>query len=211
VQEVEGSNPFAPTETHEKTSRRRDVFVLVGGFPIEGMVRILPPRQQIEEPPCRKGGFVLLIWKTADFQVGDFIFGVLTNGRKPLVTNSNTRRLKMTPKLFVVTLWAEAVAQTAHFYRDVIGLPLVLHHDRPHFDLGGIFLTILKGKSTQESIRRFPCVAFSVDNLDTAIQRLESHHVELPFGVEEDEETRWVMFYDPGGNLIELAEIKKGG
>jgi len=30
----------------------------------------------------------------------------------------------MNPKLYVITLWAEDVAQTAHFYRDAIGLPL---------------------------------------------------------------------------------------
>ena len=47
----------------------------------------------------------------------------------------------MNPKLFVVTLWAEDVALNAHFYRDVIGLPLASHHDRPHFDLGGVHLT----------------------------------------------------------------------
>ncbi len=42
----------------------------------------------------------------------------------------------MNATLAVVTLWAEDVAQTAHFYRDVIGLRMLPHHgDRPHFDL----------------------------------------------------------------------------
>jgi hypothetical protein len=27
----------------------------------------------------------------------------------------------------------------------------------------------------------------------------------MPWGVEEDSDSRWVMFYDPGGNLIEVA------
>ena len=116
----------------------------------------------------------------------------------------------MNPKLFVLTLWADDVTQTAHFYRDVIGLPLIMHHDRPHFNLGGVYLTILQGKAVVESVRRFPCVAFSVDDLDATIQHLKTHQVDLPFGVEEDEETRWVMFHDPAGNLIELAEITKG-
>jgi len=116
----------------------------------------------------------------------------------------------MNPKLFVVTLWAEDVAQTAHFYRDAIGLPLVSHHDRPHFDLGGSYLTILKGKTTAASEIRFPCIAFSVDNLDDAIHRLQAHQLKLPFGIEEDNANRWVMIYDPAGNLIELSEFKKG-
>ncbi len=116
----------------------------------------------------------------------------------------------MNPKLFVLTLWAEDVTQAAHFYHDVIGLPLMPHHDRPHFDLGGIYLTILQGKATVTSESRFPCIAFSVENLDDAIQHLHSHQVKLPFGVEEDDNSRWVMIYDPAGNLIELAEFKKG-
>ena len=54
----------------------------------------------------------------------------------------------MPPKLAVVSLWAEDVAATAHFYRDVIGLKLLMHdRHRPHFDLGGAYLVILKGRT----------------------------------------------------------------
>ena len=118
----------------------------------------------------------------------------------------------MNPKLAVISLWAEDVAATAHFYRDVIGLRLLPHHgDRPHFDLGGIYLTILKGRPmpTQNAVPdRFPLVAFAVDDLDAAVDRLRTHHVELPRGVEEDANSRWVMFHDPAGNLIEIAQFK---
>ena len=50
--------------------------------------------------------------------------------------------------LAVVTLWAEDVPTTAHFYRDVIGLDLMPHHgQRPAFDLGhGTHLVILRGQ-----------------------------------------------------------------
>ena len=52
--------------------------------------------------------------------------------------------------LAVISLWAEDVAATAHFYRDVIGLKLVSHHgDRSHFDLGGAYLVILQGIVTR--------------------------------------------------------------
>ena len=113
--------------------------------------------------------------------------------------------------LNVVALWAEDVPTTAHFYRDVIGLRLLPHHgEHPHFDLDGIYLTILKGKPCppkNPEPERFPIMAFSVDDLDTTIQRLKSHHVELPWGIEGRENTRWVMFYDPAGNRIELGQF----
>jgi len=94
----------------------------------------------------------------------------------------------------------------------VIGLKLRPMHDhRPHFDLGGVHLVILQGRSVpplDPVPARFPIVAFAVEDLDAAIDRLKAHHVDLPWGIEEDVESRWAMFYDPAGNLIELAYFK---
>ena len=119
----------------------------------------------------------------------------------------------MNPKLAVIGLWAEDVPTTAHFYRDVIGLRLLPHHgDRLHFDLDGIYLVILKGRpmpAQNPTPIRFPIVAFAVDDLDAAVDRLHAHRVELPWGVEEDASSRWVMFRDPAGNLIELAQFEQ--
>ncbi len=118
----------------------------------------------------------------------------------------------MTPKLAVVSLWAEDVAATTHFYRDVIGLKLLMHDQhRPHFDLGGIYLVILHGRPIpplDPVPARFPIVAFAVDDLDTTVARLRIQHIDLPWGVEEDADSRWVMLRDPAGNLIELAYFK---
>src|SRR5574341_1061120 len=119
----------------------------------------------------------------------------------------------MNTRLAVVSLWAEDVPATAHFYRDVIGLRLLPHHHggRPHFDLNGVFLTILRGTprpAENASPARFPVIAFAVEDLEAAVERLKAHHGELPWGVEEDRDSRWVMFHDPAGNLSELALFK---
>lgn len=119
----------------------------------------------------------------------------------------------MSPRLAVVTLWTEDVAAAVHFYRDVIGLKLLMFDQhRPHFDLGGIYLVILQGRPLpplDPVPARFPIVAFAVDDLDAVVEHLRAHHVELPWGVEEDADSRWVMFHDPAGNLIELAQFKR--
>ena len=116
----------------------------------------------------------------------------------------------MATKLFVVTLWAVDVPACAHFYHDLIGLRLIDQHaDRPHFDLGGAYLTIRKARSAPQrdpDFDRFPVVAFAVDDLDAAIDRLRAHHIDLPWDIEQDANSRWIMFDDPGGNLIELTE-----
>ena len=115
-------------------------------------------------------------------------------------------------KIAVVSIRAEDVSAAAHFYRDAVGLPLMAHHGgRPHFDLGDAHLTILKGRPVpvrDPTPSRFPIVAFAVPDLDAAIERLDAHQVELPWGIEENETGRWVMFHDPAGNLIELVERK---
>ncbi len=121
----------------------------------------------------------------------------------------------MNPKLAVVTIHAENVAKTAAFYRDIIGLELIPHHDpdRMQFKMGDdLYLVILKGKPspvTDTTIERFPVIAFRVDDLDKAVAELRERGVEIPLGIEEDAVSRWVMLHDPGGNLIEIAEFEQ--
>ena len=118
----------------------------------------------------------------------------------------------MSIKFAVVAVWAEDVVASAHFYRDVLGLNLLPHHgERPHFMVNRVYLMILKGKpapAQDAQPPRFPIFAFSVDDLDVMVERLKKHGVSLPWGVEGNTNERWVMFHDPGGNLIDLAQFK---
>jgi catechol 2,3-dioxygenase-like lactoylglutathione lyase family enzyme len=117
----------------------------------------------------------------------------------------------MSTKFAVIAVWAEDVAWCAHFYCDALGLNLLAHHElRPHFKVGDIYFIILKGKpapAQNTDPERFPLFALSVDNLDEMVTRLGKHGVALPWGVEENESESWVMFQDPAGNLIELAQF----
>lgn len=117
----------------------------------------------------------------------------------------------MEVKLNVVSLWAEDLSETAHFYRDVIGLRLMPHHaDRPHFDLGDIYLVLVQGKPTvrdADAPDHFPVMAFAVRDLEESIEQLRSNNVDLPWEVVEGTGTRWIKFNDPAGNLIELVEF----
>jgi catechol 2,3-dioxygenase-like lactoylglutathione lyase family enzyme len=121
---------------------------------------------------------------------------------------------KMNLKLAVVTLWSNDVMRATDFYRDVMGLPLLfLDRGRPHFGLGRAYLLILQGQpqEVKDSVPpRFPVLAFGVEDLDEAIQHLKACGVELPWGIEEDAHTRWVMFRDPAGNLLEIAKFGAG-
>jgi len=85
------------------------------------------------------------------------------------------------------------------------------HSGRPHFDVGGTFLTLLKGRpvsARDAEPPHFPLVAFEVDDLDSFIERLQAYRVKLPWGVEEGMKSRWIKLHDPAGNLIEIVQFK---
>jgi Lactoylglutathione lyase and related lyases len=119
----------------------------------------------------------------------------------------------MSLRIAVVSLWAEDAPAAAYFYRDVLGLNLLPHHpgDRVHFDLEGCILTIIPGHPAlpPDPEPRFPVIAFSVPDLEEALEPLRLHGVELPWGVESNTSGRWVMFRDPAGNLLELVQYNK--
>jgi hypothetical protein len=92
----------------------------------------------------------------------------------------------------------------------VLGLPLVGHQTggRPHFRVGRIYLILQSGKPRPAGPDPFPALAFAVDDLAGAAANLQAHGIELPWGIEGEGQSRWVKFYDPAGNLIELVEGK---
>ena len=116
----------------------------------------------------------------------------------------------MGTRIAVVGLWTPDIAAAVHFYRDVIGLrPVKQRHKRPHFDVGGVHLVLLEGRpvAAQNQVpSRFPLVAFAIDDLEAALVRLHDSGVRLPWGVGHDAHSKWAMFQDPAGNLIELVQ-----
>jgi catechol 2,3-dioxygenase-like lactoylglutathione lyase family enzyme len=120
----------------------------------------------------------------------------------------------MNSHLAVISLYAVDLERSVEFYRDVIGLYLVSEGaGHPHFRLDGTYLVMLKGKpqpAQETDGDPFPVIAFAVDDLDGALDRLKAKGVALPWGVEADARARWVMFHDPAGNLIELVQSMRG-
>jgi catechol 2,3-dioxygenase-like lactoylglutathione lyase family enzyme len=111
--------------------------------------------------------------------------------------------------LAVVAIWAPDEWKAAHFYRDVLGLNLLPLRNMPHFDLGGTYLTILRGEPrlAENAVpSRFPLIAFRVQSLEDAMGRLRSAGVDMPWGIEGEGRARYVMFKDPAGNIIEIVE-----
>lgn len=116
-------------------------------------------------------------------------------------------------QLIVVTLWAEDIPTTVHFYRDMIGLELLAHQGaQPTFIVGeGMHLLIKEGKPLPAlGAEPFPVIAFEVDDLDEAFVHLEALGINFASEIISNPGARYILFHDPAGNLIELAQLASG-
>lgn len=131
---------------------------------------------------------------------------------------SQAERSRPTNQVAVVTVWAEAekVEPTARFYEDVLELRRVGSSTSPYIlDTDGTFVVIMEGKleHPRDPKRRWPLFALTVPDIDRSVEALVGASVELPWGIEEfgepEPSSRYVMFRDPAGNLVELVQWLK--
>ena len=121
----------------------------------------------------------------------------------------------MTLNFIASTIWADDLEQARQFYTNIIGLETIEENrdDRALFKLGhNQYLFIIKGQPsapTKSAIKNFPVVAFRVEDIDKTFEMLSAHGIKTLNGIESDDWSRWVLLYDPAGNLIELAELTK--
>ena len=79
-------------------------------------------------------------------------------------------------------------------------------------DTDGSFIVIMEGQlePPRNPKQRWPMFALAVSSLDQTVEALREAGVELPWGIEEfgapEPSSRYVMFHDPAGNLIEVVE-----
>jgi catechol 2,3-dioxygenase-like lactoylglutathione lyase family enzyme len=98
-----------------------------------------------------------------------------------------------------------------HFYRDILGVPLVQerHGDsEPHWgcEVGDVHFAIHPGDASTRGggIK----IAFLVFDLDALVGWLAAHDVELCYPpVEFGTESRITAVRDPDGNLVELTQL----
>ena len=129
--------------------------------------------------------------------------------------SSHSARTRPTNQVAVLTVWAstDALESTASFYNEVLHLRRVGSSTDHHvFDTDGTFVVVMEGslEHPKDPARRWPMFALTVPDLDASVETLRAAEVPLPWGVEEygepEPSSRYVMFHDPAGNLIEIVE-----
>jgi catechol 2,3-dioxygenase-like lactoylglutathione lyase family enzyme len=107
-----------------------------------------------------------------------------------------------------VFYWTRDMDAAVAFYRDLLGLELVVRHgdDWAELEAGPIRLA-LHGVEPQEEAPSSGTVAFRVDDLDAERWRLEQAGVPFDEHVGEvDGRLRFATCRDPDGNPVELIE-----
>jgi catechol 2,3-dioxygenase-like lactoylglutathione lyase family enzyme len=119
-------------------------------------------------------------------------------------------------RVYETVLYADDVAQAAHFYESVLGLRLVAGPDELMAALrledGGVLLIFdprrasRPGRAVPHGAAGAGHVAFSVAELDGAAAELRERGIELERQAEWPQGGRSVYFRDPAGNSVELVE-----
>ena len=129
--------------------------------------------------------------------------------------SSHSTRTRPTNQVAVMTVWAspDVLDSTARFYEEVLRLRRVgTSTDHHLFDTDGTFVVVMEGvlDPPKAPARRWPMFALTVPDLDVSVEALRTAEVDLAWGIEEygepEPSSRYVMFHDPAGNLIEVVE-----
>lgn len=120
--------------------------------------------------------------------------------------------------IFAITLFAEDLAATTQFYRDVFGLSTVFEGDTSAvFKFGNTLINLLTVSQVDELIAPAQMVAsnagsravytLQVDDVDATVAELQRHGVQLLNGpIDRPWGVRTASFKDPAGNIWEIAK-----
>jgi len=108
-----------------------------------------------------------------------------------------------------VRLSANRWTETVHFYRDILGLPVIQAGERwIVFDFDGGYLLLEQcGNALERCQEQWrTALRFDVKDLDTLIRQLEEQCVVFKKSADFDWEDL-VILLDPGGNQIEFKQV----
>jgi glyoxylase I family protein len=110
--------------------------------------------------------------------------------------------------------------KSKHFYTDILGLTIVRETYRAErssykldLELNGVQIELFSFSNPPErpsypEARGLRHLAFAVDDLDSFVKYLESHHIKVePIRTDELTGKRFTFFADPDGLPLELYEV----
>jgi lactoylglutathione lyase len=97
------------------------------------------------------------------------------------------------------------------FYRDVLGLKLLIHQDNwSQFDAGNILIGLHPdGEEVKVSPTTGMSIGIYVDDVDKAVAEIRRRLARIVVGPRPEPFGRWALLFDPDGYSIQIIEMAR--
>ena len=114
-------------------------------------------------------------------------------------------------KLGLVMIVVRNMERSVAFYRDVLGLTLLISQQNwSQLDAGNILIGLHPdGDEVKVSPTTGMSIGIYVDDMDKAIAEIRGRHGKIAVGPRQDPFGRWALVFDPDGYSIQLIEMKR--
>jgi lactoylglutathione lyase len=118
---------------------------------------------------------------------------------------------KMFGKLGLVMIVVREMERSVAFYRDVLGLKLLIHQENwSQLDAGNILIGLHpEGEEVKVSPTTGMSIALYVDDIDKAVAAIRARFGKIAIGPRQDPFGRWALVRDPDGYNVQLVEMAR--
>jgi lactoylglutathione lyase len=115
-------------------------------------------------------------------------------------------------KLGLVMVVVRDMERSVAFYRDVLGLKLLIHQPNwSQFDAGNILIGLHPdGEEVKVSPTTGMSIGIYVDDMDKAVTEIRRRFGKIAVGPRQDPFGRWALVFDPDGYSIQIIEMARG-
>ncbi len=114
-------------------------------------------------------------------------------------------------KLGLVMIVVRDMERSVAFYRDVLGLKLLIHQDNwSQFDAGNIIIGLHpEGDEVKVSPTTGMSIGIYVDDMDQAVAEIRRRLAKIAIGPRAEPFGRWALLFDPDGYSIQIIEMAR--
>ena len=118
---------------------------------------------------------------------------------------------KMFGKLGLVMIVVRDMERSVAFYRDVLGLKLLIRQDNwSQLDAGNIILGLHpEGEEVHVSPTSGMSIGIYVDNMDKAVTEIRRRYGKIAIGPRTEPFGRWALVFDPDGYSVQIIEMAR--
>jgi len=114
-------------------------------------------------------------------------------------------------KLGIVMIVVRDMERSVAFYRDVLGLKLLIHQDNwSQFDAGNIIIGLHpEGDEVKVSPTTGMSIGIYVDDMDKSVAEIRRRLAKIAVGPRPEPFGRWALLFDPDGYSIQIIEMAR--